>query len=103
MKTKSKKAFIFKAVVFGILAVALISFIVMLLWNWLMPALFGLTIITFWQSLGLLALAKILFSSKSHAHHFQRYHREKFWEGHFKDRWAYAKAHSHQSDEEKTE
>ena len=35
---------------------------VMLLWNWLMPAIFGLTAITFWQALGLLALAKILFS-----------------------------------------
>ena len=34
---------------------------VMLLWNWLAPALFGLRPVTFWQALGLLALCRILF------------------------------------------
>jgi hypothetical protein len=34
---------------------------VMLLWNWLAPALFGLKQVTFWQGLGLLALCRILF------------------------------------------
>ena len=35
--------------------------IVMLLWNWLAPALFGLRQVTFWEALGLLALCRILF------------------------------------------
>jgi hypothetical protein len=35
--------------------------LVMLLWNWLAPALFGLRLINFWQALGLLALCRILF------------------------------------------
>ena len=35
--------------------------VVMLLWNWLAPELFGLRLITFWQALGLLALCRILF------------------------------------------
>jgi hypothetical protein len=35
--------------------------VVMLLWNWLAPTLFGLRQITFWQALGLLALCRILF------------------------------------------
>ncbi len=34
--------------------------LVMHLWNWLMPALFGLKLITFWQALGLLVLCRIL-------------------------------------------
>lgn len=34
---------------------------VMYLWNWLMPTLFGLVTISFWQALGIFALAKILF------------------------------------------
>ncbi len=34
---------------------------VMLLWNWLLPPLFGWRLITFWQALGLLALCRILF------------------------------------------
>ena len=35
--------------------------VVMQLWNWLLPALFGWRQITFWQALGLLALCRILF------------------------------------------
>lgn len=35
--------------------------LVMLLWNWLAPALFGLRSVTFWQAIGLLALCRILF------------------------------------------
>lgn len=35
--------------------------IVMLLWNWLAPALFGFKQVTFWEALGLLALCRILF------------------------------------------
>jgi hypothetical protein len=35
--------------------------VVMLLWNWLAPELFGLRSVTFWQALGLLALCRILF------------------------------------------
>ena len=35
--------------------------VVMQLWNWLLPTLFGLRQITFWQALGLLALCRILF------------------------------------------
>ena len=35
--------------------------VVMLLWNWLLPTLFGWRQITFWQALGLLALCRILF------------------------------------------
>lgn len=41
--------------------IALFGSIVMLLWNWLMPDLFGLPHISFWQSAGLLMLCKILF------------------------------------------
>src|SRR5256884_6072099 len=35
--------------------------VVMLLWNWLAPTLFGLRLVTFWQAIGLLALCRILF------------------------------------------
>lgn len=41
--------------------IALGGTVVMLLWNWLAPALFGLQLITFWQAVGLLALCRILF------------------------------------------
>jgi hypothetical protein len=35
--------------------------IVMHLWNWLLPGLFGWRPISFWQALGLLILSRILF------------------------------------------
>jgi hypothetical protein len=34
---------------------------VLQLWNWLMPGIFGLPVLTFWQAVGLLALSWILF------------------------------------------
>jgi hypothetical protein len=48
--------------ILGILFFAFIGGeIVRLLWNWLLPPLFGWHTITFWQALGLLALCRILF------------------------------------------
>jgi hypothetical protein len=44
-----------------VLFVALGGAIVRLLWNWLLPELFGWRQITLWQALGLLALCRILF------------------------------------------
>jgi len=50
---------------FAILGMALFAFLggelVKYLWNWLVPSLFGLREVTFWQALGLLALCRILF------------------------------------------
>lgn len=42
-------------------AVTVLSAVVMGLWNWLLPAIFGWNVITFWQALGLLVLSRILF------------------------------------------
>jgi len=35
--------------------------IVRLLWNWLLPSLFGWRQLTFWEAVGILALCRILF------------------------------------------
>jgi hypothetical protein len=45
-----------------IVGVLVFGSIVMFLWNALMPVIFHLPLISFWQALGLLLLAKILFS-----------------------------------------
>jgi hypothetical protein len=49
----------------AIVAMAILIFIgggiVQLLWNWLLPPLFGWRSVTFWQAIGLLALCRILF------------------------------------------
>jgi hypothetical protein len=46
---------------FAILGVTAFSLLVMSLWNALLPGIFGLRTINFWQALGLLVLSKILF------------------------------------------
>lgn len=64
MKTGVKIFGICVAIAFCVAAFAIgITFVVMQLWNWLMPDLFSLTTITFWQALGLLVLSRILFGS----------------------------------------
>ncbi len=45
----------------GVGLVALFGWIVMLLWNWLMPDLFGLKPLGYWKAWGVLALCTILF------------------------------------------
>jgi hypothetical protein len=50
-----------KFLLFVALAATVFSFVVMELWNWLMPVIFSLHTISFWQALGLLVLSKILF------------------------------------------
>lgn len=58
---KAKRFFFFiPMMLFGLSA---ISFVVMQLWNWLMPIIFKLPTITFIQAFGLFVLSKILFSS----------------------------------------
>jgi hypothetical protein len=54
-----KKMIFMPFIVIGFIALA--GLVVMELWNWLMPAIFGLGLISFWQSLGLIILSKILF------------------------------------------
>jgi hypothetical protein len=59
---RKKWLYLVPLILLGSLAfVALGGEIVRLLWNWLLPELFGWRPITFWQALGLLALCRILF------------------------------------------
>ncbi len=51
-----------KMLLMGIVIITLFSVVVMLLWNWLMPTIFGLKVITIWEAAGLFALTHILFS-----------------------------------------
>lgn len=52
-------------IIASIILVTLICFlsgwVTMLLWNWLVPVIFGLGTITFWQALGLIVLVKLIF------------------------------------------
>jgi hypothetical protein len=68
--------------IMGIVAAAAFGFLfgyfVMLLWNWLMPSIFGLGVITFWQAFGLVVLGRILFGGFPHPHRSP----DKHWKHH---------------------
>ena len=73
---------ILKFALFAVLFVTVFSFFVMRLWNWLMPAVFGWHLITFWQAVGLLVLSKILFGG-----FHGRPGRNMYWRGRMTERW----------------
>ncbi len=57
-----KMIFIVPAAILGILLfIFLGGELVLHLWNWLLPSLFGWRQVTFWQALGILTLCRILF------------------------------------------
>ena len=60
----NKKFWIKKIVGFTVLAIvmaAVLSFVVMSLWNNILAVVQHISVITFWQALGILVLSKILF------------------------------------------
>jgi hypothetical protein len=65
-------------VVLVLAAIAGFSAATMLLWNGLLPQIFGIATIGFWQAMGLLVLAKILFGS---AVGHRRNHIHEKWHG----------------------
>ena len=80
----------------GAVALAfLFGYVVVWLWNWLMPELFGLKIITFWQAVGLIILARIIFGGFKHSprdHRPDKFssRRKRIFKHHpFDKRWKY--------------
>ncbi len=61
--TNKAVALIGTVIVVGIVLILIFTLPVMLLWNWLMPDIFGLQTITFFQAMGLVALSSLLFRS----------------------------------------
>ena len=62
--------------VFGLI----FGYFVMLLWNNLVPEIFGLRQITFWQGSGLVIMCRLLFGTCNygkHGEHTQKYHKVK--------------------------
>lgn len=90
----------FKIALLVVVGIAALGWLVMLLWNWLMPALFfGAREVDYWQAMGILLLSKILFGGFRGGCHGRWKERRQHWEsmtpeereelkGHFKSRWG---------------
>ncbi|MDE1156404.1 MAG: hypothetical protein PW735_11850 [Acidobacteriaceae bacterium] len=82
---------ILKVIVCVFLGLLAFGVITQFLWNRLMPELFGLKTVTFWQAVGLVILGKILLGGFHHhggmGYSQQRRERQE-WKRHMKARWA---------------
>lgn len=73
-----------KILVVIVVVLGIVSFVVMSLWNWLVPMLFGGPALNYWEALGLLVLARLLFGGLrphgrgpwGHSWHHERAHWE---------------------------
>jgi hypothetical protein len=72
---------VFIGIVTAIAFAFVFGYVVELLWNWLMPEIFGLKTITYWQGFGIVILCKIIFGGfgqfhkHHHGRHFDEHHR----------------------------
>ena len=69
------------------------GYLVMVLWNWLMPALFHLPAVGYWKAFGIVVLAKLVFGGFGpHGHDQRSFHpghkRDWGWPGEGRDDWA---------------
>jgi hypothetical protein len=86
METRSRAHRIARIVTFAVpaflIVFALLVWAVSALWNGLMPAIFGLPTITYWQALGLMVLSWILFGGLRgrSGHGSWRYDTRRRWE-----------------------
>lgn len=85
MKRHFSKKFFFQKLFFVLVIIALISLIVLLLWNWLMPAIFNLPEINYLQAIGILILSKILFLGIGKHNHRDHWKNREYWEKRFKE------------------
>jgi len=69
---------------FFIVVFALVlAIVVMWLWNWLMPGLFGVGAITYWQAFGLMILARLVLGTLGIGLGRFRWHDRRHWGDHF--------------------
>lgn len=74
---------VLKVVLILFAVILVFGFGTMTIWNCVMPAIFGLKTVTFWQALGLVALGRILFGGFPRTGGGPR-----GWKRHMADRWA---------------
>lgn len=97
MKNCCRKWYLF--VPLAIVAGVAFGFITMLLWNALMPVIFNLPVINFWQAAGILILSRILFGGFGHGRRHHRHMHHNFrakWENMTpEERERFSQIHKH--------
>jgi len=84
-KTRKIVKIVVMVLIFMPLALFVFGQIILHLWNWLMPVLFHLPMITFWQGLGLLVLSWLFFGGLRGSGPRSGYRRD--WRHRMRERW----------------
>lgn len=83
---------VLKGLNFLVIGLAFFGWITMFLWNALLPHIFGLTIITFWQAIGLIILGRLIFGGFGHfGWGWERrhgWHHKGHLHNHLRQKWA---------------
>lgn len=85
MKHHFSKKFFFRRLLFILAGIAVISLVVMFLWNWLMPVIFHVPAVNYLQALGLLVLSKILLFGPGRYGHRPNFKDREFWKKKFEE------------------
>jgi len=88
-KAKSKIAWIIGGIFLAVILAFLFGYVVMLLWNWIMPTLFNLPEIDYWMAFGIIILGRLIFGGFGHGHnnHKKSDHNERFYSSKFKNKF----------------
>ncbi len=69
MKKRIKAMHMLRGIAFVVIYIGVVSLLVMLLWNALIPSLIGWGAVSYWQAAGLLILCRLLFRGFGHHRH----------------------------------
>ena len=98
MRLVTKIALVLGGRVMAVGLALLFGFVVRWLWNWLMPEIFGLPEIRYWQAWGLVLLAHIFFKAGHDS--WNPHKRDEHWKRSVRERFARPEAHRHGEDTE---
>ena len=70
-------------VILAVLFALVFGYFVMLLWNWLMPEIFGLPEITYLEAAGIIILSRLILGGLGHHHHHDKHKKYKKFKGGF--------------------
>lgn len=82
-----KIGWIVGGIVLAVFLAFIFGYFVMLLWNWIMPALFGLPVIDYWMAFGIIILSRLIFGGFGHGGHPRKSnHHDRFYGSKFRNR-----------------
>lgn len=86
---KTKIGWIIGGLSLAVLLAFLFGYLVMILWNWIMPLVFGLPEIDYWLAFGIIILARLIFGGfgNGHSNHKKSDHHNRYYSSKFKSKF----------------